>query len=64
MFQKIVKHPLLRGYLRLPLWSKIAIPLGAFLLVTIVLLPLFKVGMLIAVVGVVAYLVMSMAKRA
>lgn len=55
MFQKIMNHPLFRSYLALPLWSKIAIPVGAFLIVSWVLGPLIKLGLIVAAIGVAAY---------
>ncbi|MDP5168931.1 MAG: hypothetical protein NWR72_01695 [Bacteroidia bacterium] len=63
MFNKILNHPLFKSYLRLPLWSKIAIPVGAFLVVGWVLQPLLKLALIIGAVGVGAYFLMSRSEK-
>lgn len=60
MFNKIVNHPLFKSYLRLPLWSKIAIPVAAFLVVGWILKPLLKLALVLAALGAAAYFFMSM----
>lgn len=52
--------PILKSYLKLPLWSKIAIPVGAFLVIGWIVAPLLKLALLVGAVGLAAYFFMSM----
>lgn len=60
MLNKLFSSQLVKSYLKLPLWSKIAIPVGAFLVVSWVLAPLFKLVLIIALIGVGAYFFLNM----
>lgn len=60
MLNKLFNNQLVKRYLNLPLWSKIAIPVGAFLIVSWILAPLFKLALMVALAGVAAYFFLNM----
>ncbi len=63
MLQKIFSHPMFKSYMKLPLWSKIAVPVGILLVVGWIVAPLLKFALLIAALGVAGYFFLSLTNR-
>lgn len=53
----------MKSYMRLPLWSKIAIPVGAFFVLGWIVAPLLKLALIVAAIGIAAYFFLSMGKK-
>lgn len=59
IFLNMKKHWLYRSYMKLPLWGKIAAPIGVLFLIS-ALFKMLKLALGLAVVGGIAYVVISL----